>query len=463
MNLYRAWHSYPPTYRAREMAQIARWIAAGQSGSVIGLAGAGKSNLLGFLCHQPHALTQALAPYLPAEGVPVIPIPVDLNNLPAYSLDVFYRLILRSFYEVRGRFAPPLQETVSQLFLENRGVRDSFLAQTALRELFFQLRAAPVRIVLVMDRFDRFGRSAPARILDTLRGLRDSFKDILIYLVGMRQEMTYLFAPDVLGEMYEVLDTHICWVGPMAEEDARRLIAEETRAANPLPDDSEVAALLTLTGGYPALLKAACHWWMAVPPSGSRRPPMGRWQEVLLQEQAIISRLEEMWAGLTQEERQALVELRQQGPPSRPSVGIRKLEAKGICRPVPGGWTIFSPLLAAYIAGADLQGRGRIWFDEATDALYQGVERLEGLSPLEQSVLEFLARHPYVRHTKTDLIVGAWPDELRRQGVSDDSLYQVIRELRKKVEPNPARPAYIVTWRGRPEGGYRFFPEGRPE
>ena len=467
MNLYRSWRMYPLTYRAREMAQVARWIAAGQSGSVIGLAGAGKSNFLGFLCHHPQALAQALAPYLAGEEIPVVPIPVDLNDLPARSLDVFYRLILRSFYEVRERFAPPLQAVVTQLFLENRGVRDPFLAQTALRELFFQLRNRPVRTVLVMDRFDRFGRSAPTRILDTLRGLRDSFKDTLVYLVGMRQEMTYLFAPDALGEMYEVLDTHICWVGPMADEDARRLVAEETRTADPPPDPSEVAALLTLTGGYPALLKAACHWWMSFSPSDSHRPPVGRWQEALLQERATISRLEEMWAGLTQEERQVLIELRRREQPHRASavMGIRKLEAKGICRPAPGGcgWAIFSPLLAGYIAGADLQGWGRIRFDEATDALYQGTERLEGLSPLERSVLEFLVRHPYVRHTKTDLIVGAWPDELRRQGVSDDSLYQVIRELRKKIEPSPAHPSYIVTWRGRPEGGYRFFPEGRPE
>ena len=37
-----------------------------------------------------------------------------------------------------------------------------------------------------------------------------------------------------------------------------------------------------------------------------------------------------------------------------------------------------------------------------------------------------------------------------------------IAELRKKIEPNLARPCYVVTWRGRPEGGYQFFPEGRP-
>ena len=69
---------------------------------------------------------------------------------------------------------------------------------------------------------------------------------------------------------------------------------------------------------------------------------------------------------------------------------------------------------------------------------------------------------PRLRHTKTDLIVNTWPDELREKGVSDNALYQVIVVLRRKIEPNPATPRYLVTWRGKPEGGYQFFPEGKP-
>jgi hypothetical protein len=60
------------------------------------------------------------------------------------------------------------------------------------------------------------------------------------------------------------------------------------------------------------------------------------------------------------------------------------------------------------------------------------------------------------------LIVSAWPDELRQYGVTDQSLYQVILELRKKIEPNWTKPRYLITWRGKPEGGYQFFPEGKP-
>jgi len=461
----RSWKAYAPTYRAREMKTLAAWILAGQSGSVVGLAGAGKSNLLGFLCHRPDVLMS----YLPPQADPVALIPVDLNNLPSNTLATFYRVILRSFYEVRDRFDQALQQTIADIYQENRAARDPFLPQSGLRELLLQFQAQQVRVVLVMDRFDKFGQMATPQMLDTLRGLRDSFKQTLCYIVGMRQEMIYLFDPSALGEMYEILDTHVCWVGAMDEPDARRLIVEETHTLPASPTKRDVARLLALTGGYPALLKAACHWWSDTGWSATaKRPPAVKWADALLAERSIQSRMAEIWAGLTQEERRTLSEVQKQRRRTGAKLarqyqyGLISLADKGLCRQTDTGWRISSDLFAVYVAAAEGQSNGKIWLDESTDELYQGQTLVGDLSPLERAVLHFLVRHPRARHAKTDLIVSAWPDELRRQGVTDDSLYQVVRELRKKIEPDPAKPCHIVTWRGRPEGGYQFFPEGKP-
>ena len=131
MAVNRSWKAYRLTYRAEQMKTLAGWILAGVSGSVVGLAGAGKSNLLGFLCHRPDALQSYLAP----QAGPVALIPVDLNNLPSNTLPTFYRVILRSFYEVRDRFDQSLQQAIADLYWENRTARDPFLPQSALREL----------------------------------------------------------------------------------------------------------------------------------------------------------------------------------------------------------------------------------------------------------------------------------------------------------------------------------------
>jgi hypothetical protein len=143
---------------------------------------------------------------------------------------------------------------------------------------------------------------------------------------------------------------------------------------------------------------------------------------------------------------------------------LDSLVVKGLCQPAGKGWRISSGLLAAYVGGLAGRSCDAIWLDEETGELYQGQTRLDGLAPLEEAVLHFLVKHPRIRHTKTDLIVAAWPDELRQEGVTDDSLYQVIKGLRKRIEPNPSKPCYIITWRGlrTQEGGYEFLPDGRP-
>jgi len=92
-----------------------------------------------------------------------------------------------------------------------------------------------------------------------------------------------------------------------------------------------------------------------------------------------------------------------------------------------------------------------------------GQTPLTGLTPLERELLRFFVEHPLVRHTKTDLILNAWPDDPCPLERSDDSVYQVIRGLRTKIESNPSKPRYIITWRGSgvQEGGYQFYPKGR--
>jgi two-component system KDP operon response regulator KdpE len=57
---------------------------------------------------------------------------------------------------------------------------------------------------------------------------------------------------------------------------------------------------------------------------------------------------------------------------------------------------------------------------------------------------------------KDDLIQAVWPeDKIFEQGIRDDSLAQLVRRLRKKIEPDPASPRRIHTIPGR---GYRFKP-----
>jgi DNA-binding response OmpR family regulator len=79
------------------------------------------------------------------------------------------------------------------------------------------------------------------------------------------------------------------------------------------------------------------------------------------------------------------------------------------------------------------------------------------LTAKENLLLGYLSARPAQVCSKDDLVRAVWPeDRVYERGVRDDSLAQLVRRLREKIEPDPATPRYVHTVAGR---GYRFTPE----
>lgn len=476
MAMRNSWSAYAPDYRSAEMQCLGSWIASGASGAVVGLVGCGLSNLLKYLCEHPSALRH----YLPAAFEPVALVSVDLNDLPSNQLVDLYRTILHAFYWVRERFPPALAEVTAELYLAHRATGDAFLAQKALYELILAFQRAQTRVVLVMNRFDRFCQTSTPAMVNTLRSLRDRFKETLCYIVGMRQAAAYLPDPAVFGDMYELFDYHVCYVGALTLSDAAHMLAVLLRDDHAEPDEAELAALLGLCGGFPSLLRTTANLWAF---GKLNECDTAGWLNALLSDTSIQYRLERLWQGLTQEERQVLAEIQKRPaanaaqlgwPDKRPPVAARRapeqwadpvaelLAAKGCCIRDTDGWRVNGELLAAYVARNAGAVRGRIWFDEPARVIYQGQQSLDDLTPLEFDILRFLILNPHTRHTSDTIIDKAWPPDENKHAVTPNNLQVHISSIRKKVEPNPATPRYLITWNGRP-GGYQFFPEGKPE
>ncbi len=463
----RAWETYPASYRSREIQQIAGWIQAGESGSIIGLPGAGKSNLLGFLSHRPNVLQQ----YLPADFGKLALVWIDLNNLPGNDLATFFRVVLRSFYEARTRLAAideSLGQKVEQLYRKVEEKTDPFLAQSALREMLFLFQEREIRIVMVFDPFDQFCQVASTQILDNLRGLRDSFKASLSYLIGLRQEVSYIRSPVELGELFEIVDTHQCWLGAMERDDAWWVISQVESTTGQAFTEIQAEQLIHLTGGYPALLRVVSLWLIKVSPV----PETNTWTDRLVAEASIRNRLEDLRHGLTGEE-EALLSVIQtswmEGAQKDRRESLRQiaekyqttlsqLQRKHLCVHSEVGWQIFSPIFAKFVAGMEGVSAGKIQYNPRSERFFMGERELVSLSDRDRRLLQHFIDNARVAHTIDDLIEAAWSDD-DSGGVSNEAVQQAIRHLRKQVEPNPAKPYYLITERG---VGYRFFPEGAP-
>lgn len=469
----RSWAVYPAAYRAEALKIVAEWIKAGESGSIIGLAGAGKSNLLSFLSHRPEVLAQ----YLPGDHQPVVLVHIDLNNLPTVDLATFYRVILRSLYETGAQFAalnPDLEPMIEGRYRKVEDKTDPFLCQSAVREVLLSLQIEEMRIVLLIDPFDQFCQVASTPILDSLRGLRDRFKANLTYLIGLRHELAYLRDPAELGELYEILDIHQCWVGPMTTTDARWVMSQVEEMTGQTFTNAQRARLAELTGGYPALLRAASLWLVAQLQATTPllKADTDTWISALLAEPSLKNRLYELRLGLTGEEEAALSVLQMALTTGKATdrheslrqiekkheTALHRLETKGICHRGAGTWQIFSPLFARFMSEAQGLSNGKIWEDVATARFFLGDQELSNLTEKDRQLLHHFLENPLTVHTLDDLIEAAWPEDDSR-GVSDAAVQQAIRHLRKQIEPNPSQPCYLVNERG---VGYRFFAEGAP-
>ena len=76
------------------------------------------------------------------------------------------------------------------------------------------------------------------------------------------------------------------------------------------------------------------------------------------------------------------------------------------------------------------------------------------LTPTEWTILEVLLRNPNRLVTRQALLTQVWGP----QYTSDTGYLRLyLAQLRKKLEPEPSRPRYLLT---EPGMGYRFSPEG---
>lgn len=218
--------SYPPDYRAAEVSAILHATRAGESVAVVGLSGAGKSNLLRFLATEKSTARHPL-------------LLVDANRLLDPSPAALLRLAAQAMGTPGDAGADPLA-LLSQAFTAR-------LAQAA-------------TVTLLFDRFDLFAGPDQPTLLNALRALRDDFKYRLCYVVATRRPLP------ASSELAELFDTHTLWLGSLQESDARWNVARHAARYGQQWPEPVVAALLALSGGYPSLLKAACTAYAAGAP-----------------------------------------------------------------------------------------------------------------------------------------------------------------------------------------------------
>lgn len=94
---------------------------------------------------------------------------------------------------------------------------------------------------------------------------------------------------------------------------------------------------------------------------------------------------------------------------------------------------------------------------EVSKADAAGARTAVKLTPTEWHILETLVRNPRRLVTKHYLLTTVWGPAYETE---DGYLRLYLAQLRRKLEPEPSRPRYLLT---EPGMGYRFAPDASPE
>lgn len=356
------WDSYPPTYRQTEVQRILSAVRAGNCAAVLGLSGAGKSNLLGFIAHR---VKPPDAPEF---------LLLDCNRLREPSAAAFLDLLAASLAGTNEAASPYL---------------DVLLAR--------RLAGAPGGLCLLVDRLDALPADEMGRLAGNLRALRDAFKYTLTFVIGARQPV------DTASELAELFFAHTLWLGVLSPEDARWSAASYATRAGLDWNQDTLGQLVALSRGYPSLLRACCE---------AHAGGVALETEALRTYPAVRRRADEIWSDHPSAETLAQV-----GLASHPLLG------------------------APPVAEAITRGEAAI-IDTST------------LTAAEHRLMLYFQQHAGEVCKKDDLIQSVWPEEVHAAGLRDDSLAQLVRRLRTKIEPDPSNPQHILTVAGR---GYRYL------
>ena len=196
---------------------------------------------------------------------------------------------------------------------------------------------------------------------------------------------------DAQSELAELFYAHTLWLGPLSESDARWSIDAYRQRSGEDWDAAVYAAILEVSGRYPSFLRAACEALAAGCPPEAA---------ALGTHPAVRRRIEELLA----------------------SAGPEDLRRSGLEG---------HPLLVHGLPGSELTAK-------------------------ESLLLKYLQAHPNQVCEKDELMRAVWPEvKVYDEGLQDDSLAQLVRRLRRKIEPDPSNPVHIFNVTGR---GYRFAP-----
>jgi len=437
--------------REQELRYLMACTSQGQCCSVVAPSNMGKSLLLKSLT------ADEVRRVCAADGPPVL-VAVFVDCLEAGDSEhALYEVLLRRIVdELEDSDAPAatvgtLRAIHQEMLRTTTDISVRSLFAASMRELD---RWGEARLVVILDEFDDVFSALPPWPFRQLRALRDALGDMLCYVTGTSRRLERLRSDAETYEFRELFHLHTLVLRPLSPVDAESVVAHLAGMQGQLEDSRHVALTIELSGGHPGLLEGI----FSVLRNGGANPTtdVGAAAHELAVLEPIQKECQRLWDELEEEEQEGLLALLGSGEAALDEGKRRSLETKGLLgagehdAPI-----VFSPVFGAFLRvelarrrGEESSGvrcdleTGQIWSDDHEITLK--------LSEPQRRLVRLLYQRGGAVCTYDEIAQQIWG---AGEGVSPGAIYELVKRVRQKVEPDWREPSYVVTVSGE---GYRL-------
>ena len=436
--------------RRTELEYLINSIQQGHCCAVVGPSNTGKSLLLKSLpldeVRQHCARTGHKAPVI------VFVDCLEAGN----SEQSFYELMLRRTLEelVTSDVSASTVEGLRNLHREVLGANNEVFVRSLYSSGVRRLsREDDLQVVFILDEFYDVFRHLPPWPFRQLRALYDSLDTKICYITATSHHLEQLRSDVETYEFRELFHMHTLVLHPLTPAEAQTFVTYLADRQGTAISNENAVRLIEWSGGHPGLLERIFAL-LSTTASDMVSNPITLEPAALLQVRPIMKECRRLWSEL-EAEHDALFTLVEHGPERLTPGQNQLLEGKGLIVRDNNEPMIFSPLFALFVEQelltrsetinrglrCDFES-GQIWVDDQEMTLQ--------LSEPQRQLINYLYQRAGMVCTYDEIAIGVWGIG---EGVSPGAIYELVKRVRQKIEPDWKQPRYIVTVPGK---GYRL-------
>jgi hypothetical protein len=368
---------FPEYYQHADAEYVFRQLTAGESCSLVGIGSVGKSNLMQFLTRadvkerylgperapyflmvllNPHQMIRPQKQVLDMTGESWPGYEIMLNRLRRTLAVTIYEGAIPDGRDERGDVVERVAHRYNYLFDAH-----PLFAQTGIRQLEDSITEVlrldrRMRIVFLFDEFDEFIH-LPAYFFQSLRGVRDDYKQRVMYLTASRftlDELTRRHKPDpadlaIMEGFIELFHGFTHYLSRLDPQSARASLERLKRRYNTQLQPEVERLLLYTTGRHSGLLRRAFRVTLGIYEfSGTD----SLFIQLLLQDRGVMQECQSIFDSLSAEEQTLLRAIVHMQAVDEKSDTVKHLVDKKLLawtRDVPARPVLTIPLLARFI------------------------------------------------------------------------------------------------------------------